>query len=152
MDKCMEDYNIIYCYCHGWKTAFLNSIGKTTPLRFIKVLTEKALHIIIIIWKLILIVKGIANCMLFMLALVETWRVMVHGAVAGFTPSEISQIQQKAEGNHKLSSVGSVLMSEWARREPTSTAIVLHSLASINRLDLVALIQNSNSMKGSEIV
>ncbi|XP_067930221.1 tumor necrosis factor receptor superfamily member 16-like [Watersipora subatra] len=70
----------------------------------------------------------------------------------GFTPSQISQIQQKAEENDKRSSVGAILMAEWMRRPYSSVGIMLHGLASINRLDLVALIQNSNSMKGSEIV
>ena len=79
-------------------------------------------------------------------------KILVFFFITGFTPSQISQVQQRAEESNKRSSVGSILMSEWTKRDFSSVGVIIHALASINRLDLVALIQNSNSMKGSEIV
>lgn len=73
--------------------------------------------------------------------------------LTGFTPSEVSQIQQKAQQEYKSCSAASILITEWTKREFSSVGVMLHALASVNRLDLVHLIHNmNNSVKGSEIV
>lgn len=68
---------------------------------------------------------------------------------SGFTPSEVSQIQQKAQQDYKGISAASILITEWTKREFSSVGVMLHALASINRHDLVILIQNMNKVSCS---